>query len=110
MMTTRCKRSVQVACADAHVVAHARTVTWDTCVARFAAVLICAQEFPAVRADVDTFARCNGLTVITATRNTWAIRKPQTAPRGLRGPLGQSGPGAVVPRNWKFGAIGEAQH
>ena len=53
------------------------------------------RDFPAVRSDVDEFARCEGLTIISGgvhgrlgSPNTWAIRKPLDAARGVRGTLG----------------------
>ena len=53
------------------------------------------RDFPAVRSDVDEFARCEGLTIISGgmhgglgSPNTWASRKPLDAARGMRGTLG----------------------
>lgn len=50
------------------------------------------RDFPAVKADVDEFARCQGVEVLTGRTfgapNEWAIIKPRDAERAPRGPLG----------------------
>ena len=61
------------------------------------------RDFPAVRYDVDTFARCNKLRVHSfpdslRVPNTWAIQKPIDAPLQPRGTLGL-GPNPYDPRS-----------